>query len=278
MNGQGDSFLGANTVWRTFLTISIVLLDIGIGNAQSQPGWGLHPAETKVQGAIVVLAKDSAGKLSGQSEIQQPRAQGCDARDWCTDTADGDGARMRSAIKRYYIWCFASRKTETLQSVTAKMKTIDLANSFYSDTTKTELVNKIVAVVNFKVAVGPFLSPSTDNDTLLFLAIQRQCLEWAIRTAIAGGGTARGYGATAVTNPRQWRPGMGLYRNDKSHAMLIVDIYWDSKGNPLQFRVAEANYGPGWTNPPGMPPWSRTVSASRVISVNTDLYRVVSYE
>jgi hypothetical protein len=107
--------------------------------------------------------------------------------------------------------------------------------------------------------------PATDQETLDFLGIRKQCLEWAVTTAVAAGGEAKGYSAAAVADPSRYRPGMALYRADRSHSMIIVDIYWDAAGKPVKFRVAESNWGSGWQNPAGMLPWQRTVRTGREV-------------
>jgi hypothetical protein len=256
--------------------------------AMAQTGWGARPAQTPVQKYIVMLANAAAGRYSGLSSIQIVGAQGCDVRGWCTDVAPGagdtyfagDGARVRAAIKRYAYW-YASNpktKTETYQSILNKMQTIDLSDLQYSAATRSLLAQQIANLVLGTMIYGQIALPSTDNQTLQFLSVQKQCLEWAMTTAIVAGGAARNYSAAEVANPQSWRPGMGLYRRDRTHAMLIVDINWTA-GRPIQLRVAEANYGNNaWTNPTGMVPWSRTVNNNRIVNVDTGTYKVVSYE
>ena len=45
--------------------------------------------------------------------------------------------------------------------------------------------------------------------------------------------------------------------------MIITDIRWDGSGNPVEFKVAEANWAMTaqntWQNPTGQIPWMRTI-------------------
>lgn len=63
--------------------------------------------------------------------------------------------------------------------------------------------------------------------------------------------------------------------------MIITDIKWDKNGNPISFRVAEANCGSGWAqNPAGMIPWQRAIGVGRELPVTTGFfstYYVVSF-
>lgn len=62
------------------------------------------------------------------------------------------------------------------------------------------------------------------------------------------------------------RAGMGFYKSDLSHSMLIYKVDVDADGTPTQVHVGEANAGSthgGWENPPGQTPWLRTLGTSR---------------
>ena len=260
--------------------LALVLLVCTFSSAAVAQTWGSRPAQTTVQKNIVARANAANGQLSGQSTFQAG-SQGCDYRGWCTDVSTNDGARMRNAMKRYYTWYYAKAPKESLDSVKYKMKTTDLYGASFDpqrlldDASLVLLVNKIVETINYRIALGPFQLPTDDQTTLNFLKIQKQCLEWAMTTAISGGGQARSYGAGAVTDSSKWRAGMGLYMIDKSHAMIIVDIGVNAQGQPTYFKVAEANYGKGWRV--GMVPWSRTAQTGRIVAVSSNM-KVVSYE
>ena len=243
------------------------------GRAQTpKPGWasqtGFRNAETSIQRAVRDAALRPNGQSSGQSNTNGS---------WETDTAGGDGARMRAAISRYHNW-YATNPTRrpTLDQIKAQMM-LDFGGSAYDQTRRSMLVSQIVDRYNAAVRLGPVRVPIAANDTLSFLGIRKQCLEWAMTTAISAGGQSRNYYAAGVTDPRAFRPGMGLYKNDHGHAMIIVDIRWDTNGNPAELKVAESNYGGGWQNPGGMVPWQRTIDVRQGISFNSGVYKVVSY-
>ncbi|MFA7061971.1 MAG: hypothetical protein WC156_14285 [Pedobacter sp.] len=98
---------------------------------------------------------------------------------------------------------------------------------------------------------------STNVAVLGCLGIMRQCHEWA---DYIGGGEAK----WTITDLKAVRPGMG-YFTTLPHAMIITDVKWE-KGYPVQFRVAEANWGTGWVNPNGFVPWERKVKVGREVA------------
>ncbi len=235
----------------------------------AQAGWAsktaFRNAETQVQKKIVAAANKAAGKSSGVS-IASP-SQG-----WLTDAADGDGDKMITGINRYINWLKNPNgvsKTKLKQTIAA-----DFANTNYSSSQRTKFADQITSMY------GPFKSTIKAGDynaALAFLGVRKQCLEWAMTLAIASGGRPKNYGAAEVTDSSRIRPGMALYTRNKSHAMIIVDVYWDAKGVPTKFKVAEANWGTGWSNPPGSVPWERIVQTKRdtlTLSGN----KVVDYE
>jgi len=243
------------------------------GSAQTpKAGWAsqthFRDAETSVQRAVRDTALRANGQTSGQSTT---------GGSWLTDTSDGDGGRMRVAINRYSAWYGTNpARRPTLDQIKNQMMG-DFGGSAYDQTRKSMLVNQIVDKYNAAVKFGPIRLPITENDTLYFLGIRKQCLEWAMSTAMSVGGQSKNYYAAGVTDPRAFRPGMGLYKNDHSHAMIIVDIRWDANGNPAEFKVVESNYGGGWQNPGGMVPWQRTIGTRTGITYNAGTYKVVSY-
>jgi hypothetical protein len=245
--------------------------------ATNPEGWasatGFRTAETNIQKNIVNAVKGLGGQLSGQSV---PRAD-VPGGDWNVDTDDGDGARMRNAIQTYSNWRINGGRTRTL----AQIRT-DMINSMggvtYTSTQKGMFADFIISQYPL---VGPsrvpFAVPSDDRGTLKFFLIQKQCREWVSTKVLASSGKPKAYNTGIITSPAAYRPGMGLYKGS-AHATIIIDIYWDKNGNPTKFRVAESNYGSGWTqNPAGMIPWSRTIRTDREVK-STDGYYVVGFD
>jgi hypothetical protein len=232
-------------------------------------GWssqtGFRKGETSAQRNIVAAALRSVGQSSGQSMTNGT---------WLTDVAGGDGARMRAAISRYNSW--TGQRRISLDQIKAQMLT-DFSSSAYGQAQKLALVNQIIDRYNAAARLGPVRLPNNDNETLYFLGIRKQCLEWAMTTAQSGGGGSRNYSSPGVSDPSLFRPGMGLYKNDRSHAMIIADIRWDAAGRPVEFKVIESNWGTGWINPLGMVPWNRNVDA-RNIPYDPSQYKVIDYE
>lgn len=254
----------------------ILLPAAGAPDCLAQParaGWasatGFRGAETPVQRTIREAALRGDRQSSGPSNTNGT---------WLTDAADGDGARMRSAINRYQAWYWLNPiRRVSIDQIKAQMAG-DFGGSAYDQNRRVQLVGKIMDRYNQAVRFGPVRLPASDAETLAFLEIRKQCLEWAMTIAKSGGGLSKNYHAAGVSNPQAFRPGMGLYRNDRSHAMIIVDIRWDAAGNPVEFKVVESNWGTGWQNPSGMIPWQRTVGTRSGIAFNSALYKVINYE
>jgi hypothetical protein len=216
-------------------------------------GWasqtGFRNAETEIQKRIVSLARSQVGKLSPGSTTYGP---------WQTDTASGDGARMRNAINIYANACYF-RTGCNLTTVRSQMFGA-FASSAYGSTQKNKLIDRIISYFDyFRTHYGPPLIPWDDETTLRFFGIRAQCFEWVQTQVKAAGGRTKSYSTSGVSNAASYRPGMGLYRTNATHAMIIVDIYWDRYGTPLKFRVVDSNYGSGWVNPNGEIPWDRHI-------------------
>jgi hypothetical protein len=227
-------------------------------------GWssetGYRSADTDIRKGIVASAKSMIGQPSGQSVICS-MASNC----WLTDVAGGDGARMRDAISIYDIWKRDnSTRKKTLDQI-RKAMVIAFSGSNYKDPQKTKLVDRII----FLYDGGSTVVPTDDGRTLQYMGIRKQCLEWAMTTAINSGGTARNYQNTgSAVSKDNVRPGMGyyVYLIDKKtgnrvggHAMIIIDTKYDSGGQLTHLKVAESNWGSGWSNPPGQIPWERII-------------------
>lgn len=256
-------------------------------------GWasqtGFRNASTQVQIKVV-----SNASYSGSTSASVMAPSGAP---WLTDCAGGDGARMRSAINLYAAWfnanVFAAKRcappappstvitnmTNALNGPSGCSTSCSCSTCCYNSTSKSLMVNRIKSVYNQKCCQSPnstVATPTSDQQTLDFLGIRKQCLEWAETIAKKSGGKYRGYGAAGVSTPANYRPGMGLYKTDKSHAMILIDIYWDANGNPTQYKVAEANYGTGWQNPCGFVPWERVTGLRTLTSIAG--CKVINYE
>lgn len=107
---------------------------------------------------------------------------------------------------------------------------------------------------------------------------------------INAGGTPRTYGTGIQYTPANFRPGMGLFFPNIPHASIITDIFRNADGSAKQFKIAESNWGRGWSNPPGMAPWNRTLQNTRTLdwlgsntcrvpgTTNTFACQVVSFQ
>lgn len=240
-------------------------------------GWasatGYQAASTTVQRNVVRLANAGVGSLSGASVLDTRGT-------WLTDCYGGDGGRMRGAIDKYDRWYRPNVKSRCASVSVPSSVRNDMAASFngssYGSSQISALVNQIINRYNMLACNSSVAVPTSDNATLSFLNIQKQCLEWAETIGRSAGGGARGYSAAGVSSSTSYRPGMGLYRSDKTHSALIVDIYWNADGSIGKFKVAESNWGTGWVNPGGSIPWQRRVSTRELSSIAG--YRVISFE
>ena len=247
-------------------------------------GWasatGFRWAETAVQQKVVQNANAEDGKSSGSSSLAPAGLEG-----WETDVGEGDGELMREAIRDYDEWY--SHQSVDRQAPGATEQIFEqmrarFSNSRYLPQHQAILVQRIADQYNIVASSGRVAVPTNDQETLFFLGIRRQCLEWTASIAIRSGGAARNYHSakSVVSNPSDFRPGMLLFMTNKnnSHAMVIVDIFWTAQGKPTWFRVAEANYELGrWSNPNGQVPWCRTVRSgthARKVAVGIAVYVV----
>jgi len=240
-------------------------------------GWasqtGFRSAETALQQAIVRNASAMNGKSSGTS-FYSPSKWGC-------DMDGGDGKRHRNAIKVYHEWYLKNsvgKCVKTPESIIKSMTSM-FGSSKYSTNTKKMIVNQIIERYNnWFVPSSSVMSiriPVTEGETLTFMDYKKQCFEWANSIAENAGGKVRPYNSKAVSKT-DYRPGMGLYHVNV-HAMIITDIYWDAKGNPSKAKVAESNYGKGWSNPGGQIAYERTVQVG-AREVQLAGLKVVSFE
>jgi hypothetical protein len=250
-------------------------------------GWasqtGYRNAETGVQRSAVAYVYSKSGALSGPSIYNSGV--------WLTDVDNGkdangnlvnDGACMRAAITRYHYWYTFNGPNANDAGIRTAMKT-DFASD-YPDSDKNQLVDWIIKCYKQEVLQSPLFLPTDQQSTLSFLRIQAQCLEFAGKTAQKAGGTARPYPdpkklpSWVVTDSSKFRPGMGFFRTDKSHAAVLIDICWDRNGNPTQYKLGEANADNViWHNPTGMIPWTRTVHTGRTV-YGSNGWNVISFE
>lgn len=259
--------------FRTLTVIGFGLLAVACPGQQSRAeppiaGWssmtGYRHADTAVRRAIVANASNAHNRPSGPS-YEFP-AKG--PRVWYVDTHDGDGIQMRSAITSYAAWK-TNPKGKSLSIIKAEMNS---ALSNYESKERGTLVERIVQCYDARPRVV-----STNQETLDFLGIRKQCLEWANAVSWASGGGNRNYSVGGVTSPDLYRPGMGFYRLDSSHAAIIIDIEWDKSGKPIRFKLAEANFTPDeWNRPDGQIPWNRTIFCGRQTTLTG--HKVVSFD
>jgi hypothetical protein len=201
---------------------------------------------------------------------------------WQTDLEPepGSGSAIRAAIARYHSWYKDGKKTQ-LSAVKAAM-IADLKKSNYSEAVVLEkLAAQIIATYDARALQGPLVAPPTTQQEILdLLGIRKMCLEFAVTIAYQAHGIPNSYPNEKTfidMDSSLYRPGMGLYRRDHGHAMVIIAIKWNKLGQPESFRVAEANYGSHWQNPGGMVPWERTLER-RDVPVAAGLYHVINFE
>lgn len=231
--------------------LKVIMRDNSIAGWASETHF--RKADTTIRERIAARAISSSGHFSGNS-IHDSSAV------YLTDIAYGDGQRIRDAMAVY------KDRNQVDNATTRRMMGAEL-DSYTNTHTKNLLVDRIIDTYSVPL-------PVTEQETLDRLGIQKQCLEWAVSTAIAGGGSAVGYSGSSVST-HLVRPGMGFY-NGNSHAALIIDVKSDANGVPTHVKVAEANYGNGWTNPGGQVAWERTVQTNRILAVNS--YNIVKYD
>jgi hypothetical protein len=211
------------------------------------------------QSKVTEIALSMIGKPSGQSSIYGT---------WLTDVADGDGLRMRNAIDIYDMW---KKNDPSYQKY--KPKQIDqlMEGVFNKSNYLKSQISQLVSRIKETYDNGYKPIPTNDEETLQYMGIQKQCLEWVMSIVDSAGGTSKNYQIAVQEGsiPRNSvRPGMGYYVYTITkkgniiggHAMLITDTQYDLDGNLTFFKVAESNYGGGWPqNPPGEIPWLRVV-------------------
>ena len=279
--GTDDTLtLTVHDVGDTIYDTVVLIDDIELISTEPQEGWAsqtnYHYADTDIRRAIVKAANANIGHSSGQSTICQ-RTDAC----WLTDTAGGDGERMRNAIQIYHAWSVSTDPNKPEESEIKANMTNAFAESYYGDYEKGLLVQRIIDQHDsWNWNNHPVIQD--DDQTLEFMGIRKQCLEWAMATAIDAGGKAKNYHNCGNLSMSDVRPGLGYYYFDANgngwHAMIIIDVYYDGTGIPKKLRVAESNWASNWTNPIGDIPWERTI-ASRIIDLpDTKSAKVVNYD
>ncbi|MFH1653378.1 MAG: hypothetical protein ABIE74_04905 [Pseudomonadota bacterium] len=267
-NGTGDD--DSNT--ENSLTSDIA--DLGAGESEETEvtkGWssstGYNLPTAGVKKDIVDLANDFVEQGAGQSEICTGGS--C----WLTDVAGGDGQKMRNAIEAFDNW----RKEHPEEAISDEIK-VEMKNKFagssYGVNQKTSLVDKIISTYEG----GNVDLPGSDDETLQYLGVRKQCLEWAMHVATSSGGNKINYQNTGSNSVDidDVKPGMGLY-DLSNHAMIIVDVEYDDDGKPLNIKVAESNWASNWSNPIGAVPWDRAVSTRTMTAKKASNYVIVDY-
>lgn len=185
---------------------------------------------------------------------------------WLTDMSGGDGTRFSNAITNFKNWVdsaavggYANWVKNGRQSASSATQTLMNNNlsATYNATDRGQIIERIRT--NFTGTV-----PANENGIMELLGIRAQCKEFADRTVAAAGGIKRAYGEGAAGS--NIRPGMYVFKNDNSHAAIVTEVYWDTKGDAY-VQLAESNWGSGWSNPIGQIPWARTVSNTRIVSM-----------
>jgi hypothetical protein len=202
---------------------------------------------------------------------------------WLTDaynTPITDGQRMRNALNDLQAWYNAQSPKPALPlasipaSLRSTMASELIATNSYNSTDAGAFVTQMVAVFNGSAPT----KTASDDTTLAYLRIHAMCKEYADRTVRAGGGIAKGYTSSGAVAARDIRQGMYafLYSGTKPiHAAVIADVSWQG-GNPVSLKLAESNWGTGWSNPTGEKPWLRTVTTTRPVAYSGAGYVVIS--
>jgi hypothetical protein len=251
---------------------------VGVAAANTV-GWS---SVTKYQHATTTVQKNIVNKASFSGPSFPSKTGG----HWGVDTDGDDGTRMSNAIVDYHNWYHTQRtKANGVSLASIRNTMIGRLNNptqkdtrlVYSAASKTELVNRIITIYNSRPYPAISIKPN-NQEVINFLGIRAQCKEFTDIIALACSGQARTYKSTGVLGISNFRPGMALY-DGETHAMLILDIFWDAKGSPTKYIVAEVNYCTtcNWTNPVGQRPWERTTNR-REVPNNKTSYKVVSYE
>ena len=239
----------------------------------STVGWAsvthFRSADTDILQSIVSAGMSFVGPSgvapSPQSIIVDPPL-------WGVDTDGGDGKRMRNALSRYDNWYRTTPQPADSANIALQMIG-DFDSKDYLPGQKAQLVDRIISVYDAAARAGSVTVPVTDGDTLSFLGIRAQCVEFAKRlVSSVGGEPSWTYASKGLTDPSEFRPGMILtivQRSSKGvitlmHTAIIVDIHWDTSGMPDQIKVVESNFsnkaaGSWPQNPSGEVPWLRVV-------------------
>ncbi len=144
---SGDYFVhiypfgGANTDYRLTLTRAAV----------SNEGWasetGFRAADTSVQRAVAQLATSQVRQASAASRLAHSGGA------WYTDVAGGDGQRIRAAFSVYDAWR-SQNPTASLPSTTRQAMHDRLSETYTNANTRTELINRIIAVYEARRSGG----------------------------------------------------------------------------------------------------------------------------
>ncbi|MEI7995533.1 MAG: hypothetical protein WCH01_11590 [Methylococcaceae bacterium] len=245
----------ANFWWKAGTYYWRVRANTTTGGTSNWSNYRSFTTGSAIKRAIVNSAIGAAG-ASPLSVIGSP---------WLTDMSGGDGVRIRNAITTFKTWVdsrtggggYASWSVKRLAASTTVRTTMatNLSPS-YNSSDSSQLIEQIRLTYAGTV-------PDTDDKTLASLQIRAQCKEFADRTVALGGGTKSSYTTNGV-NIKDVNPGMYAFKST-THAAIITAVKWDNTGAISNIRLAESNWGTGWSNPGGQVPWLRVVTTTREI-------------
>lgn len=206
-----------------------------------------------IRAQIVVTANSKIGSFSGQSNIDNSVVP-----TYKTDISGGDGQRIRDAIS---IFIKSGRKLNN----TVK-KDMSKKLSTYNSSDSSKIISRIASIFG-----NDKITPSSDEEVLQALFIQQQCKEFVDRIVKISGGFPKKYDSSVVSKKDALK-GMLAFKNDNSHATIIVNVIKDEKGNVVSFDVVDSNFASDFSNPVGDIPWERKV---RKHNVSASKYKVI---
>lgn len=238
-------------------------------------------ADNAILEAIAKKAKAAVGKSALASKYP--------GSPWLTDIEGGDGQRMRAAICDYATYAVAQKYNycpndpvadlnKTGASTRTKMEKEFAAP--YSDKDIDALVEQI-ARRYWSMSFPACTSFATqEQSTLSFMDIKAQCKEEADRLVKDGGGSAKSYGTTGVSDPKDIRPGFYAFWSCSGstckHAAIVTDVMKNGDGSVSQVNVAESNWELNWSNPTGAVPWERKVTSRPITAAKFGSWKFVN--
>jgi hypothetical protein len=124
-----------------------------------------------------------------------------------------------------------------------------------------------ILIVDRIVSINNNVAPTTDNATMIYMGVRKQCMEFVGSISLSSGGSYKSYGSPSVSKSIDWRPGMAIY-SGKTHAMILSEIQWVNNAPTNRIVVIESNASDAkFNNPKGQIPWLRTVSKREFVKV-----------